>query len=87
MPNAFTPNGDTWNEVYRGKPVGIKDFKYLKIFNRYGEEVFSTTDYLKGWDGTWKGKKQGNGVYVVIARGVDYRGLVVERQGTVMLIR
>ncbi len=87
LPNAFTPNGDTWNDIYRGRPVGIKDFKYLKIFNRFGQEIFSTADYQKGWDGTFNGKKQVSGVYVVIARGIDYRGIVVERQATVMLIR
>lgn len=87
LPNAFTPNDDGLNDVYRGKLVGIKDFKYLKIFNRLGQEIFSTADYQNGWDGTFKGKKQNSGVYVVIARGLDYRGIVVERQGTVMLIR
>ncbi len=87
LPNAFTPNGDGLNDLYKGKPVGIRDFKYLEIFNRFGQQVFYTTDFLNGWDGTYKGKQQGNGVYVVIARGIDYRGLVVDRQGTVMLIR
>jgi gliding motility-associated-like protein len=87
LPNAFTPNGDGVNDVYKGKPVGIRDFKYLKIFNRFGQQVFYTTDHLNGWDGTFKGKQQNSGVYVVIASGIDYRGLVVERQGTVMLIR
>ena len=85
LPNAFAPNGI--NRIYRGLPVGIKEFKYLKIFNRYGQQIFYTTDVTKGWDGTWKGKPQNNGVYVVIASGVDYRGIVVNRQGTVMIIR
>ncbi|MEO6253544.1 MAG: PKD domain-containing protein [Ferruginibacter sp.] len=87
LPNAFTPNGNGLNDLYRGMPIGIKDFKYLKIFNRFGQEIFSTTDVQNGWDGTYKGKPQNSGVYVVIARGIDYRGLVVERQATVMLIR
>ncbi|MEO7306828.1 MAG: PKD domain-containing protein [Ferruginibacter sp.] len=85
LPNAFAPNGI--NRIYKGMPVGIKEFRYLKIFNRYGQLVFYSTDVNKGWDGTWKGKAQNSGVYVVIANGIDYRGLVVERQGTVMLIR
>lgn len=87
LPNAFTPNGDGVNDLYRGRPIGIREFKYLKIFNRYGQQIFSTADYQNGWDGTYKGKQQNNGVYVVIARGIDYRGIVVERQNTVMLIR
>jgi gliding motility-associated-like protein len=87
LPNAFTPNNDGLNDLYQGTLIGIKEFKYLKIFNRYGQEVFSTPDPMKGWDGTWKGKKVNSGTYVVIARGIDYRGLVVERQQTVIVIR
>ena len=87
LPNAFTPNGDGIHDTYKALPVGIKDFKYMKIFNRYGQQIFSTTNALNGWDGTLKGKIQGNGVFVVIARGIDYRGTVIDRQATVMLIR
>jgi gliding motility-associated-like protein len=87
LPNAFTPDGNGTNDVYKCIPVGIKDFKFLKIFNRFGQQVFYTTDHLNGWDGTFKGKEQNSGVYVVFASGVDYRGLVVERKTTVMMIR
>jgi PKD repeat protein len=85
LPNAFAPNGI--NRIYRGLPVGIKEFRYLKIYNRYGQLVFYSTDITKGWDGTFKGKAQNSGVYVVMTSGIDYRGLVVDRQQTVMLIR
>lgn len=87
LPNAFSPNNDGLNDLYLGTLIGIREFKYLKIFNRYGQEVFSTPDPMKGWDGTWKGKKVSSGTYVVMARGIDYRGLVVERQQTVIVIR
>lgn len=85
LPNAFAPAGI--NNIYRGTPVGIKEFKYLKIYNRYGQLVFYSNNPNTGWDGTWKGKAQNSGVYVVIARGVDYRGMLVDRQQSVMLIR
>ncbi len=85
LPNAFAPGGI--NNIYRGTPIGIKEFKYLKIYNRFGQLVFYSTNANQGWDGSFKGKPQGSGVYVVIASGVDYRGLLVDRQGTVMLIR
>jgi hypothetical protein len=68
-------------------PVGIKTFRYLKIFNRYGQEIFYTTNPQVGWNGTWKGKAQSSGVYVAIASGVDYRGTVIDRQATFILIR
>jgi gliding motility-associated-like protein len=56
IPSAFTPNGDGTNDVFRivpGKDVKSVDFR---IFNRFGELVFSTKDPKDGWDGTWKGQ-------------------------------
>ncbi len=87
LPNAFTPNDDGLNDLLRGIPVGLQQFNWLRIFNRYGQEIFSTTDYHKGWDGKWKGQKQDNGVYVVIASGIDFRGNPINKKATVMLIR
>jgi len=87
LPNAFTPNDDGLNDLLRGIPVGLQQFNWLRIFNRYGQEIFSTTDYHKGWDGKWKGQKQDNGVYVVIASGIDFRGNPINKKVTVMLIR
>ena len=87
LPNAFTPNGDGLNDIFRGIPVGIKQFHFLKIFNRYGEQVFQTTDYNNGWDGFWKGQKQSPGVYVVIASGTDFRGNEINKKQSFVLIR
>lgn len=87
LPNAFTPNGDGRNDIFRGTPVGIQDFEYLKVFNRWGQLVFYTADYRKGWDGIWQSQKQPGGVYVVMARGKDYLGNIIDKKGTVMLIR
>jgi gliding motility-associated-like protein len=87
LPNAFTPNGDGLNDIFRGIPVGLKQFNYIMIYNRWGQKVFFTTDYRKGWDGKWNGQKVDNGVYVVIANGIDFRGNVINKKGTVMLIR
>lgn len=87
LPNAFTPNGDGLNDIFKGTMVGLKEFKFMKIFNRFGQEIFYTTDAQNGWDGTWKGKQQNSGVYVVIASGIDYRGLAIDKKATVVLIR
>ena len=87
LPNAFTPNGDGLNDLYRGIPVGIQQFHFLKIFNRYGELVFYSADHRRGWDGLWKGKKQEAGVFVVIASGTDFRGNPVNKKQSFVLIR
>ncbi|MBP6022736.1 lectin-like domain-containing protein [Ferruginibacter sp.] len=87
LPNAFTPNGDTKNDVFKGIAVGIKQFNYLKVYNRWGQLVFYATDYNKGWDGMWKGQQQPGGVYIVLANGIDFKGNIIDKKSTVMLIR
>lgn len=85
LPGAFSPGGT--NILYHALPVGIREFRYLRIYNRYGQQVFNTTDYRKGWDGALTGKQQNSGVYVAMAAGVDYHGVLVERQTSFLLIR
>lgn len=63
IPNTFTPNQNNINEVWR--PILLNAEKYeLRIFNRWGEEIFRTTDPNYGWDGTYQGKICPLGVYV-----------------------
>lgn len=87
IPNAFTPNGDGLNDVFRPIPAGIARTEYFRVFNRYGETIFETNQYMKGWDGTFKGKKQPVGAYVWVIKGIDRNGKKVELKGTVMLVQ
>ncbi len=87
LPNAFTPNGDSKNDIFKGIAVGVKQFNYLRVFNRWGQLVFSTTDYNKGWDGTWHGQNQPGGVYLVMANAIDFKGNEIVKRQTVLLIR
>jgi len=72
MPKAFTPNGDGFNDQVFVMGGGSR-FDYLidfSIYNRYGERVFYTKDYTKGWDGYYKGKLQpvDNYIYTVTVK-------------------
>ena len=87
VPSAFTPNGDGHNDVLRAIPVSMRSFKYLSVFNRWGQRVFETTNAGIGWDGTYNGTPAPAGTYVWMVGGVDYTGRVVEKRGTVVLIR
>jgi gliding motility-associated-like protein len=87
VPTAFTPNGDGHNDRLRAIPVGIKEFKYFIVYNRWGQKVFYTTDASKGWDGTVSGMPQDTYSFVWIAEGIDYKGNLIQRKGTVTLIR
>ncbi len=64
IPTAFTPNGDTKNDVFRATVYGSLVAYRLEIFNRFGEMVFSTTNLQKGWDGIFKGVALPTGSFV-----------------------
>ena len=87
VPSAFTPNGDGLNDNIKPILVGMKEFKFFNIFNRYGQLIFSTNEIGKGWDGTFKGEKQGSGTFVYQAQAIDYLGKTVDKKGTIVLIR
>jgi large repetitive protein len=87
VPNAFSPNADGLNDIFRAIPVGMSNTVYFRVFNRLGQLVFETNQWLKGWDGTFLGKPQPNGVYVWTVAGTDRNYKKVEAKGTVNLIR
>lgn len=63
VPNAFTPDGNTVNDVFRPFISGNVDAIDFRIYNRWGNEVFQTYDRDKGWDGTFQGKPAQPDVY------------------------
>lgn len=78
MPNAFSPNGDGINDIYKAKDnhKSIVSF-HAYIFNRWGQKLYEWTDIDGGWDGTYHGKQVPVGVYFVLVKakgadGVDY---------------
>lgn len=87
IPNAFTPNGDGLNDVFRPIPVGMVKTEWFRVFNRYGEQVFETTQWMKGWDGSFRGKTQAIGAYTWIIKGTDRNGKIIQMKGTVMLLQ
>jgi gliding motility-associated-like protein len=87
VPNAFTPNNDGHNDILKAVPIGIKEFKYFVLYNRWGQRIFITDNPANGWTGVINGKLQDEGVYVWMAMGIDYKGNTIQRKGTVILIR
>lgn len=87
MPNAFTPNGDTKNDICKPSFYGNVTQYEFRIYNRYGDMVFYTKDLAKGWDGKLKGKAQNADAYVWTCI-YQIEGLMLnQEQGSVMLIR
>jgi len=87
VPSGFSPNNDGLNDILRAIPVGIKEFRFFRVFNRWGQMIFSTEDPTRGWDGRFKGADQQTGSFVWMAEAVDYKGNLVTRKGFVTIIR
>lgn len=86
IPNAFTPNGDDLNEVFRIYGVGLYEYELL-IFNRWGQLIYKSNDQSEGWDGTMNGKPCQIDVYVY---KLVYGGLGLgekQKVGRIALIR
>ena len=85
---AFTPNGDGLNDYLY--PINAYKAKNLifKVYNRYGQLVFETTDFMKKWDGTFKGIKQQTGTFVWTLQYINTdTGQPFFLKGTTVLIR
>ncbi len=87
VPKAFSPNGDSHNDNLDVFLIGIKHLNFFKVFNRWGQLVFETTDERKRWDGTVKGVKQPAESYVWIGEGEDLKGNKILKRGQFILVR
>ena len=87
VPTGFTPNGDGRNDFLKPIAVGIERIEYFKVFNRWGQLVFSTTINGQGWNGEIGGKPQTTNTYVWLVKAVDYTGKPIFQKGTATLIR
>lgn len=85
IPNAFTPNEDGYNDVFIPVGYGINEIR-LTIFDRWGEQIFTSNETSIGWDGSRKGKQCEQGVYVYKAEIKTMAGHTVERVGHVTLL-
>lgn len=85
-PTAFTPNGDNLNDHFTVFGQYVVGFE-MKIFNRWGELLFTTTDIQAGWDGKFRGAEMPEGTYAFIAHITDRAGRTFKRSGSVLLLR
>jgi gliding motility-associated-like protein len=77
--NVITPNQDGINDQWKIDDIDLYQPCKLKIFNRWGDELYSSNDYLNDWDGTYKGKDLPEGTYYFIMEAADgniYKGAV-----------
>ena len=88
VPNAFTPNNDGKNDLFRVLGTELVTRFNLRIFDRYGQLVFETNDKGQGWDGKRKGTDLPTGgfVYILTYSAPNYPAAQVEK-GSFILIR
>ncbi|RYZ56116.1 MAG: gliding motility-associated C-terminal domain-containing protein [Sphingobacteriales bacterium] len=87
FPDAFTPNGDGRNDVFRLITDGTQQISIFRVVNRWGQTVFQTADPKQGWDGTYNGEPQQTGTFYYYLRYQCGTGDTFEKRGEVTLIR
>lgn len=87
VPNAFTPNGDGKNDVFRPRfNVPVSNYS-MSIYNRFGQVVFHTNDWQHGWNGQVNGRLQDSGTYVYVITYTDLGLQKIALKGALLLIR
>lgn len=86
VPNAFSPNSDGVNDKMYVRGLNLEEIDF-KIFDRWGELVFETTDQSVGWDGTFKGELLDPDVYVYHLRVICFDGQENLIKGNITLMR
>lgn len=95
--NAFSPNGDGTNDVFRVKTQSLLSFR-MKIFNRWGQEIVSGNQntlaaeyednytYYVCWDGTYRGSHVEDGVYFILVEAEGSDGIKYVRRGDINVL-
>lgn len=86
IPNTFTPNGDAVNDEFVITLTNLNAYR-IRIFNRWGDQLFETNDIFKNWNGLYKGEPVPVGTYFYIINGLDANNMVIKRSGSVTVIR
>ena len=86
--DAFTPNGDGMNDqwlVTQGSACTTR--ARVKVYNRYGSEMYSNDNYQNNWNGTYKGKAIADGTYYYFVEFTLIGGRTIIVKGDVTILR
>jgi len=88
VPNAFSPNGDGINDIFRVKHESLVRFNAY-VFNRWGQQLYhwGLSNIDDGWDGTYKGKPVKDGVYFIVIEAVGSEGKKYNHRGDINILR
>lgn len=87
IPNAFSPNGDGINDIFKvAADFTISNFE-MTIFSRSGDRIFTTRNYENGWTGEKYGSIMQEGIYLYVIKYTDPEGQSQMKKGQVLLIK
>ena len=86
IPNAFSPNNDGLNDIFRPIGIGTHGIHVFRVMNRWGQTVFETVANKVGWDGVFNGVPQDIGTYYYYL-SYDCDGKTIVEKGEVTLVR
>ena len=90
VPTGFTPNNDSYNDTWQifiDTEYGTPQHVDISVFDRWGKRVFYSNNPDARWDGRYKGRAAPEGVYTWYVKAAFHTGNVVEKTGTVTLVR
>jgi gliding motility-associated-like protein len=87
VPTAFSPNGDGHNDKLYPLTINVKELKYFRVYNRWGQLMFETKTLGQGWDGTFNGVPQVMDVYTWIVEAYGEDGVHYKQAGNTILMR
>ncbi len=87
IPNAFSPNNDTRNDIFEIKDFGSIGALEFYVFNKWGEKLYQTSEVGFKWDGTYKGSALEPGPYVYYLKATLINGLEKEHFGTITIVK
>lgn len=86
IPNAFSPNGDGINDIWKISYKSLIDFKCW-IFDRHGHEIYHFSEPELGWDGKIRGRDISSGVYYYIIEAIGSDGKKIRKKGDINVIK
>lgn len=86
VPNAFTPNNDGNNDILKVRGRWISKLQFV-VYNRWGQEMFTTTDLNNGWNGIYKGNEVAPDVYNYFLQVTCLDNKIFTKRGNTSLIK
>ena len=87
IPNFISPNNDGLNDKFEIRYEGFFTIELLRIFNRWGEQVYETRDISQFWDGKYKGQALNSGVFLYYLEGKCLNGEKFIEKGNITLVQ